>query len=55
MTTAYDVASTGMAPNRSESQPPIGLMSTATTTKPAIRLAASAAVRPWAALRYAGR
>ena len=41
-TTPYAAASTGIAPNRSESQPPTGRMITATTTKPAIRLAASA-------------
>ena len=44
-TTAKPAARTGTAPNRSESQPPTGRMSTATTTKPAIRLAASAGVR----------
>ena len=45
-TTANPSASTGIAPNRSESQPPTGRMITATTTNPAIRLAASAGVSP---------
>ena len=39
-------ASTGTGPNLSESQPPTGRITTATTTKPAIRFAASAGVRP---------
>ncbi len=50
-TTPNPAASTGIDPNRSDSQPPTGRMITATTTKPAIRLAASAGVSPWAVLR----
>ena len=54
-TTANTVVSTGIGPIRSESQPPTGRITTATTTKPAIRFAASAGVRSCAVLRYAGR
>ena len=43
---AEPAASTGIGPNRSDSQPPTGRMITATTTKPAIRFAASAGVSP---------
>ena len=50
-TTPYPADSTGIGPNLSESQPPTGRISTATTTNPAIRFAASAAVSPWAVLR----
>jgi hypothetical protein len=40
---------------RSESQPPIGRATTASTTNPAVRMAALSAVRPYAVFRYAGR
>ena len=39
-------ASTDTGPSRSESHPPTGRISTATTTNPAIRSAASAGVSP---------
>src|SRR5215218_8024792 len=54
-TTANAAARTRIGPSRSDSQPPTGRISTATSTKPAIRLAASAWVRPYAVFRYAGR
>src|SRR5437867_8505648 len=41
-TTENAAASTGTDPKRSDSQPPIGRITTATTTNPAIRFAASA-------------
>ena len=50
-TTTYVAASTGMDPNRSDSQPPTGRMTTAMATNPAIRLAASAGVRSYSVLR----
>ena len=45
-TTAKATISTDPARTRSESQPPTGRITTATTTKPAIRFEASAGVRP---------
>ena len=54
-TPANDQTSTGTGCSRSESQPPIGRAATATTTKPAVRIAASLASRPYAVRRYAGR
>src|SRR5688500_14087652 len=54
-TTAYPPANTGIAPNRSDRQPPTGRVTTATTTKPAIRVAAPAASSGEAVLRYDGR
>ena len=45
-TTSRDPASTRVGSSRSDSQPPTGRMMTANRTKPAMRLAASAWVRP---------
>ena len=45
-TTASEAASTRTGPIRSDSQPPTGRMATASSTKPAMRLAASSCVRP---------
>src|SRR4051812_430576 len=54
-TTSSDAASTRVGANRSDNQPPSGRITTATSTNPAIRFAASAWVSPYAVLRYAGR
>ncbi len=51
MTTPSATASTRLGAYRSESQPPIGRISTASRTNPAIRFAASAGARPYAVLR----
>src|SRR5918998_2627345 len=45
-TAAKHAIDTGMGPTRSDSVPPTGRMSTARTTNPAVRAAASAGVRP---------
>ena len=50
-TTAKQPTRTGTGCNRSERQPPIGRMITASTTKPAVRSAASPGVRPKVSFR----
>ena len=55
VTTPNAAANTGTAPSRSDSQPPTGRSTTATSTNPAIRLAASVGVSPYAVFRYVGR
>src|SRR5215831_1352364 len=54
-TTASATARTRVGAYRSDSQPPTGRIATASSTKPAMRLAASACASPYAVLRYAGR
>ncbi len=45
-TTASATASTRVGRSRSDNQPPTGRITTASSTNPAIRLAASACARP---------